>query len=89
MPTIDEHMAALDRALDALEGGDLDGFTEIVEEHADPDIEFTSAIGSAVGGQAFRGLDGIRAWFEGLVKRCTSYASHADARSAAEEVLHA
>jgi ketosteroid isomerase-like protein len=139
MPTIEQHMAALDRAFDALERGDLDGFMAIVSEHAHADCEFTSAIGTAMGGRAYRGLDEIRAWFadlletiaqprwidrsyeavsndafmffarfemkgassgididtevgqlyeleSGLVKRGTSFASHAQARAAAEAI---
>ncbi|HEX2128445.1 MAG TPA: nuclear transport factor 2 family protein [Solirubrobacterales bacterium] len=53
----------LDQALDALERGDLDAFTEATREQTAPHCEFHSGIGSVVGGGAYTGVEGIRSWF--------------------------
>lgn len=58
----------LDRALDALERRDLDGFITPARKHLAPECEFTSGIGSVVGGGTYRGPDGIRDWFGDLLE---------------------
>jgi SnoaL-like protein len=68
MTVVEDRIAGFDRGLDALERDDLDGFMAMVEEIAHPDVEFRSAIGSAVGGSVYRGFDGIRAWFTDLLE---------------------
>ena len=50
-----------DRAVDALNRDDLDGFLDLV----DPEVEFTSMIAEAEG-ETFRGHDGVRRWWESI-----------------------
>ena len=68
MSTPGDLIPDLDRAFDALERRELDAFISAAEDHMDPDCVFSSAIGSAVGGREFRGLDGIREWFAELLE---------------------
>ncbi len=58
----------LDRALDSLERRDLDGFMHSATKHIDVDCEFTSGIGSVVGGGVYRGHQGIQDWFGELLE---------------------
>jgi hypothetical protein len=60
---LEQRIGTYDRAWDALEAGDLDGFMAIVSDEADPEVEFSSGIGSVVGGGTYKGLEGIRSWF--------------------------
>ena len=53
-----------DRAWDALERGDLDGFTEVMQSEVHPDCVFRSGIGTVVGGGVYEGFDGVRTWFQ-------------------------
>jgi ketosteroid isomerase-like protein len=58
-----ERTPKYDRAFDALEGGDLDAFMEVMSEEVDPEVEFRSGIGTVVGGGTYTGVEGIREWF--------------------------
>ena len=57
----------LDRAWDSLEAGDLDAFMDVVADEVSPDVEFSSGIGSVVGGGTYMGLAGIREWASELL----------------------
>ena len=52
---------------DALELGELDEFADLAGEWTHPDCAFRSGIGTAVGGGAYVGLEGIRGWFADVV----------------------
>jgi hypothetical protein len=65
---IEELIPRFDTAFDALERGDVEAFVEISNEIADPRVEFHSAIGSAVGGGTYKGIDGIGSWFRDLLE---------------------
>ncbi len=67
MSVVEERMDAVDRGFEALERGELETFMAIVEENCSPECEFASVIGSAIDGTAFKGFDGIRAWFADLL----------------------
>ena len=68
MTQLDALSRDFDEAFDAVERGDLERFYEITRAHAHPDCEFRSAIGTAVGGSAYRGPDGVTSWFADLVE---------------------
>ncbi len=63
MSELDEAMAAMDRAFDVLERGDIDEFAAMLAQTATPDFEFTSAISSALSGGAIRGREQVVDWF--------------------------
>ncbi len=63
MSEVDDAMDALNRMLDALERRDLGGFAEILNKHATPDCEFTSALQLGLSRSSARGRDAIVAWF--------------------------
>ncbi len=53
------------RGIEALRSGPPGATVEIVEELVDPDIELMSRI-TSVEGSAYRGLDGLRRYFEDM-----------------------
>ena len=57
----------LGRIFNALDRGDVDAASAVVEEIAHPDVELTSGIGSAVEGRTYTGVDELREWFGDLV----------------------
>jgi hypothetical protein len=65
---VEERMADLDRAFEALEHTDLDAFMAIVQQSSTPDLEFHSAISEALGGGTFRGVKEVRRWFADLLE---------------------
>jgi ketosteroid isomerase-like protein len=64
--TGEEAIGVIERGYQALERRDLDTFIATWEEASHPDIEFISAIGSAVEGGSFKGPAGVRTWFTNL-----------------------
>jgi ketosteroid isomerase-like protein len=68
MSWLDQESPRFDQAFDALERGDLDGFTATTRQLIDSECEFRSGIGSVVGGGAYKGMEGIREWFGDLIQ---------------------
>ena len=73
---LEELTPKLDRAWDSLEAGDLDAFMEVVSDEVAPDVEFSSGIGTGVGGGTYKGVEGIREWFSEVlnISRARSWA---------------
>ena len=67
MSVVEQRMEGLNRGFDALEQRDIEGVMAIIEENVHPKVEFTSGIGSVLGGGAYRGIDGLRSWFTDLL----------------------
>ena len=67
MTDLEALIPELDRAFDALEQGDLDGFARMLQELVHADCEFRSGIGTVVGGSVYRGPQGVGSWFSDLV----------------------
>ena len=65
--SLEELIPQFDAAFDALERGDLDGFTEVTRDLTHPGCRFHSGIGSVVGGGRYEGVEGIRSWFGDLI----------------------
>lgn len=68
MNALEKRIAGLDRCFDAIERNDLDGLMEIIAEICDPEVEFTSGIGTALSGGSFHGHDDLRRWFAELLE---------------------
>ncbi len=64
MSAVDEAIAAMDSAFNALEKGDIDEFTKILARAATPDVEFSSAINTAISGGISRGRMAVVLWFQ-------------------------
>ena len=68
MNRVPDAIAVVDRGLDALERGDVEGFARVLEEGCRSDYEFSSAIDTALGGAPLRGAAQIKAWFADLLE---------------------
>jgi ketosteroid isomerase-like protein len=58
----DENVEVCRRLLEATDPVDFQALVGLVEEYADPEVEFHSAIVSRAEGSPYRGLGGIREW---------------------------
>ena len=58
-----EGIELIQQACDAFNRRDLDGLLAL----CDPDVEFVSYLAQVEGGEPYRGLDGVRHWWERLL----------------------
>jgi SnoaL-like domain len=58
-----EGIELVQQACDAFNRRDLDGLLAL----CDPDVEFVSYLAQVEGGEPYRGLDGVRHWWERLL----------------------
>jgi ketosteroid isomerase-like protein len=58
----DENVEICRRLIEAADPVDFEALVGLVEEYADPEVEFHSAIVSRAEGTPYRGLGGIREW---------------------------
>jgi hypothetical protein len=57
----------LDSMFDALERGDMEFVRSWFDQHAHPEVEFTSALTSEIEGRVYRGRDGMVEWARGVM----------------------
>ena len=69
-----ENVERTQRAVDAFNRRDIDAFLAL----CDPDVEFTSRLLEVDGGDAYRGHDGVRTWWENLLALASDYNGEID-----------
>jgi hypothetical protein len=77
----------MDQVFDAVERHDLEGIESWFEQHATPDVEFTSALTSEVEGRVYRGKRGLVNWSNDISEAVTITYGPREFRDVGEDVV--